>query len=283
MQHIEQLSELRTIRQEWASAGETVAFVPTMGNLHEGHLRLVDHAHQLADRVVVSIFVNPMQFSANEDLDKYPRTLAADCEALRARGADLIFTPTASMIYPNGLEQQTYVEVPGIGDILCGASRPGHFRGVATIVCKLFNMVQPEYAVFGKKDYQQLMVIRLMTQDLSLPVEIHGVETERAADGLALSSRNGYLSAGERSQATQIYQVMQWIAQGLKAGSEPSALEHEGQRMLAEAGFTPDYLSIRRQADLQIPETSDQALVILVAAYLGKTRLIDNLEVSRAP
>lgn len=283
MLHIEQLSELRQLRKEWAQAGETVAFVPTMGNLHEGHLRLVDHARQLADRVVVSIFVNPMQFSANEDLDKYPRTLDADCDSLRARGVDLVFTPTASMIYPNGLEQQTYVEVPGIGDILCGASRPGHFRGVATIVCKLFNMVQPEHAVFGKKDYQQLMVIRLMTQDLSLPVQIYGVETERASDGLALSSRNGYLSTSERAQATQIYQVMQWVAQALQAGREPSGLEQEGKRMLAEAGFTPDYLSIRRQTDLQLPEASDQALVILVAAYLGKTRLIDNLEVIRSP
>ncbi|WP_194757048.1 pantoate--beta-alanine ligase [Aliidiomarina indica] len=283
MQKIEQLAELRQVRTQWARAGESVAFVPTMGNLHEGHLRLVDHARSVADRVVVSIFVNPMQFSANEDLDKYPRTMAADCKALEARGVDLVFTPTADTIYPKGLAQQTYVEVPGIGDILCGTSRPGHFRGVATIVCKLFNMVQPEHAVFGKKDYQQLMVIRLMTQDLSLPVMIHGVETERASDGLALSSRNGYLNAEERTQAAQIYQLLRWMEQQLQAGEDPIELEHRGQASLTEAGFKPDYLSIRRRSDLQLPTADDHQLVILVAAYLGTTRLIDNWEVNRTP
>ncbi|RUO30145.1 pantoate--beta-alanine ligase [Aliidiomarina sanyensis] len=281
MQHLETLEALRNLRQRYRQLGESVAFVPTMGNLHEGHLRLVDHAKTLADRVIVSIFVNPMQFGQNEDLDAYPRTLAADCEALQARGVDGVFTPTSALVYPKGLAAQTFVEVPEISQILCGAARPGHFRGVATIVCKLFNMVQPEHAVFGKKDYQQLKVIRLMTEDLSLPIAIHGVDTERAHDGLALSSRNGYLSAEERAQAIQIYQVMQALAAGVQAGQAIAELEVRGQQALVDAGFKPDYVAIRRQADLQPAEASDEALVILVAAYLGKTRLIDNLEVWR--
>lgn len=282
MLHLETLEQLRRARQLWAESKASVAFVPTMGNLHEGHLRLVAAARELADKVIVSIYVNPMQFGANEDLDKYPRTLAADMEKLTAAGADAVFTPDTSMIYPRGLGDQTYVEVPGISDILCGASRPGHFRGVATIVCKLFNMVQPDHAVFGKKDYQQLMVIRLMSQDLSLPLTIHGIDTVRADDGLALSSRNGYLSTAERQQATAVYRSMQAVAHALQGErNDFQNIEQEARSILKDAGFTPDYVSIRRQADLTPPSAEDTQLVVLVAAYLGKTRLIDNLEINR--
>lgn len=282
MLHLESLEQLRNVRRQWADAKDTVAFVPTMGNLHDGHLRLVAAAKQLAHKVIVSIYVNPMQFGVNEDLDKYPRTLAADMAKLTDVGADAVFTPDTQMIYPRGLSEQTYVEVPGLSDILCGASRPGHFRGVATIVCKLFNMVQPDHAVFGKKDYQQLMVIRLMSQDLSLPLEIHGIDTVRADDGLALSSRNGYLSVAERQQATAVYRAMQAAAEALQAGRDDySRIEQEAQVLLKGAGFTPDYVSIRRQADLALPNAGDSKLVVLVAAYLGKTRLIDNLEIRR--
>ncbi|RUO19771.1 pantoate--beta-alanine ligase [Aliidiomarina haloalkalitolerans] len=282
MLHLETLEQLRRTRQQWAESKASVAFVPTMGNLHEGHLRLVAAARELADKVIVSIYVNPMQFGANEDLDKYPRTLAADMEKLTAAGADAVFTPDTSMIYPRGLGDQTYVEVPGISDTLCGASRPGHFRGVATIVCKLFNMVQPDHAVFGKKDYQQLMVIRLMSQDLSLPLTIHGIDTVRADDGLALSSRNGYLSTAERQQATAVYRSMQAVAHALQGErNDFQNIEQEARSILKDAGFTPDYVSIRRQADLTPPSAEDTQLVVLVAAYLGKTRLIDNLEINR--
>ncbi|MCL5256160.1 MAG: pantoate--beta-alanine ligase [Gammaproteobacteria bacterium] len=282
MLHLESLEQLRSVRRQWADAKDTVAFVPTMGNLHDGHLRLVAAAKKLASKVIVSIYVNPMQFGANEDLDKYPRTLAADMAKLADVGADAVFTPDTQMIYPRGLSEQTYVEVPGLSDILCGASRPGHFRGVATIVCKLLNMVQPDHAVFGKKDYQQLMVIRLMSQDLSLPLEIHGIDTVRADDGLALSSRNGYLSVAERQQATAVYRAMQAVAEALQAGRDDySHIEQEAQVLLKGAGFTPDYVSIRRQADLALPSADDSKLVVLVAAYLGKTRLIDNLEIRR--
>lgn len=281
MLHLESLEQLRKTRRQWSQQGSLVAFVPTMGNLHEGHLQLVDAAKKLADKVVVSIYVNPMQFGANEDLDKYPRTLTADMQALTTRGADAVFTPDTSMVYPRGLSQQTYVEVPNVSDILCGASRPGHFRGVATVVCKLFNMVQPDHAVFGKKDYQQLLVIRLMAEDLSLPVTIHGIDTVRASDGLALSSRNGYLSDAEREQATSVYRAMQHIAEALTAGHKDyHRLESEAKLLLKNNGFTPDYVSIRRQLDLAPAAADDRQLVILVAAYIGKTRLIDNLEVS---
>ncbi|MCH8502385.1 MAG: pantoate--beta-alanine ligase [Aliidiomarina sp.] len=281
MLHLESLEQLRKTRRQWSQQGSVVAFVPTMGNLHEGHLQLVDAAKKLADKVIVSIYVNPLQFGANEDLDKYPRTLAADMQALTARGADAVFTPDTGLIYPRGLSEQTYVEVPHLSDILCGASRPGHFRGVATIVCKLFNMVQPDHAVFGKKDYQQLMVIRLMAEDLSLPVSIHGIETIRANDGLALSSRNGYLSDHEHKQATSVYRAMQQIAEALQSGRKDfSTLENDAKLLLKANGFTPDYVSIRRQHDLAPAADHDHQLVILVAAYLGKTRLIDNLEVS---
>lgn len=273
------LSELRGWRAQQTT--DPIALVPTMGNLHQGHLQLVKRAQQATSQVVVSIFVNPMQFAANEDLDRYPRTFAEDCAALEALGVTAVFAPTVEDVYPRGVANQTSVTVPEISDILCGASRPGHFRGVATIVCKLFNMVQPDIAVFGQKDYQQLQVIRLMAADLSMSVDIIGEPTQRAEDGLALSSRNGYLTAEERAQAPFIYQLLQQLAEQLQQGVAPAEVEQRGLTALTEQGFRPDYLSVRRQQDLQLPAAADTKLVILLAAHLGNTRLIDNLCMQR--
>jgi pantoate--beta-alanine ligase len=278
MQQLTSLEELRAWRAQLTG---TVALVPTMGNLHEGHLKLVDRAQQLADHVVVSIFVNPMQFGANEDLASYPRTFDADCIALAERGAHAVFAPTVADVYPRGLEQQTYIEVPDISEILCGASRPGHFRGVATIVAKLFNMVQPQVAVFGEKDFQQLQVIRLMTRDLSLPVDVIGMPTERASDGLALSSRNGYLSQEHRTAAPVLYRSLQRIADDIKAQEKPETALKNAASVIEKAGFTIDYFELRRREDLAPATASDRELVVLVAAFIGKTRLIDNLQFER--
>lgn len=283
MQQISTISALRTQRQLWRDSNQRVAFVPTMGNLHSGHLKLVRQAQTVADRVVVSIYVNPLQFGANEDLDAYPRTLQADLDALQALDVDAVFTPANEDIYPRGLAAQTFIEVPDISELLCGASRPGHFRGVATIVCKLFNMVQPDVALFGKKDFQQLQVIRLMVADLSLPVDIIGVDTEREESGLAKSSRNGYLSAAEKATAAVIYQVLQHSTQRLADGdSNFLSLEAEGEKCLRDAGLQPEYVSIRDKRTLQKPlnTTHSEYLIVLIAARLGNTRLIDNMEVS---
>ncbi|MDX3775108.1 pantoate--beta-alanine ligase [Chromatiaceae bacterium AAb-1] len=280
MNIISSITELRAQVQQWRKAGERIAFVPTMGNLHNGHFRLVDIARQHADRVIVSIFVNPMQFGANEDLDKYPRTLQQDCTGLTTHGADAVFIPTPEMIYPRGLDVQTYVEVPLLGDGHCGQSRPGHFRGVSTIVCKLFNLVQPDVACFGQKDYQQLAIIRQMVTDLSLPVEIIGVATERAADGLALSSRNGYLTAEQLLQAPALYQTLQWLQQQINAGQHNyRELEQQAADRLNSSGFKTDYLNISDRTTLLPATTAQQPKVILAAAYIGNTRLIDNIEV----
>lgn len=278
---ISDIKVLRATVKAWRQEGHTVAFVPTMGNLHQGHLKLVDEARQRADKVIVSIFVNPMQFGANEDLAKYPRTLAEDCAGLTDHQADAVFTPTPELIYPKGLDVQTAVDVPFIGDNHCGASRPGHFRGVSTIVTKLFNLVQPDIALFGKKDYQQLAVIRALTIDLSFPIEIIGIDTERAADGLALSSRNGYLSAEQRATAPLIYQQLQWLAQQIRdqGASDFRALEQQVRETLSQAGFRPDYVNICQRHNLELANDMSSPLVILLAAYLGTTRLIDNLEV----
>ena len=278
---ISDIKVLRATVKAWRQEGHTVAFVPTMGNLHQGHLKLVDEARQRADKVIVSIFVNPMQFGANEDLAKYPRTLAEDCAGLTDHQADAVFTPTPELIYPKGLDVQTAVDVPFIGDNHCGASRPGHFRGVSTIVTKLFNLVQPDIALFGKKDYQQLAVIRALTIDLSFPIEIIGIDTERASDGLALSSRNGYLSTEQRATAPLIYQQLQWLAQQIRdqAASDFRALEQQVRETLSQAGFRPDYVNICQRHNLELANDSKSPLVILLAAYLGTTRLIDNLEV----
>jgi len=280
MNIISSINDLRAQIRQWRLAGERIAFVPTMGNLHNGHFRLVDIARQHADRVIVSIFVNPMQFGANEDLDNYPRTLEQDCAGLTAHGADAVFTPTPDMMYPRGLDVQTYVEVPLLGDRHCGQSRTGHFRGVSTIVCKLFNLVQPDIACFGQKDYRQLAIIRQMVTDLSLPIEIIGVPTERATDGLALSSRNGYLTAEQRTQAPALYQTLQWLKQQINTGQHHyRQLEQQATERLNNSGFKTDYLNISDRNTLEPATATEQPKVILAAAYIGNTRLIDNIEV----
>ncbi|SIQ77770.1 pantothenate synthetase [Shewanella morhuae] len=275
------IDDIRTQVRAWRAKGETIAFVPTMGNLHQGHITLVREAAQKCDHVVVSIFVNPMQFGQNEDLDAYPRTLAADSAAITAAGAELLFTPTPAVMYPKGLSQQTFVEVPMISDVLCGASRPGHFRGVATIVCKLFNIVQPDLAFFGNKDYQQLLVIQAMVEDLSLPIEIIGVDTIREDSGLAMSSRNCYLTDTEKAAAPALKIAIDAMAKGIKQGESIDAVTEQAQASLVAAGFTPDYLEIRHAHTLEAAQRQDQALVILAAAYIGKARLIDNLRFER--
>ncbi len=277
----ERIATLRERVAAWRHAGQRIGFVPTMGNLHAGHLALVAEARRLAERVVVSIFVNPLQFGPQEDLAAYPRTLARDQELLAGAGTDLLFAPTVEAVYPRGQAEQTRVEVPGISDILCGASRPGHFVGVATVVCKLFNMVQPDLAVFGEKDFQQLQVIRLMTLDLSLPVAVHGLATVREADGLAMSSRNGYLTAEERARAPALYQTLRRCAERLRQGQDIATVEGQAGEEIAAAGFGPDYFSVRRAADLALPQAGDRELVVLAAARLGRARLIDNLRVER--
>ena len=271
--------QIRRLRME----GKRVALVPTMGNLHDGHMKLVDEAKARADVVVVSIFVNPMQFDRPEDLARYPRTLQEDCEKLNKRKVDLVFAPSVKEIYPNGTETHTYVDVPGLSTMLEGASRPGHFRGVSTIVSKLFNLVQPDIACFGEKDFQQLALIRKMVADMGFDIEIVGVPIMRAKDGLALSSRNGYLTAEQRKIAPGLYKVLSSIADKLQAGERDldEIIAIAGQE-LNEKGFRADDIQIR-DADtlLEVSETSKRA-VILVAAWLGDARLIDNKMVELA-
>ena len=271
--------QIRRLRME----GKRVALVPTMGNLHDGHMKLVDEAKARADVVVVSIFVNPMQFDRPEDLARYPRTLQEDCEKLNKRKVDLVFAPSVKEIYPNGTETHTYVDVPGLSTMLEGASRPGHFRGVSTIVSKLFNLVQPDIACFGEKDFQQLALIRKMVADMGFDIEIVGVPIMRAKDGLALSSRNGYLTAEQRKIAPGLYKVLSSIADKLQVGERglDEIIAIAGQE-LNEKGFRADDIQIR-DADtlLEVSETSKRA-VILVAAWLGDARLIDNKMVELA-
>ncbi len=256
---------------------QPVVFVPTMGNLHEGHIALVEEARRHGRCVVVSIFVNPLQFGAGEDLDKYPRTLEADCRKLQAAGADIVFTPGALELFP--APQQFQVEPPPIASELCGAFRPGHFRGVATIVLKLFNIVQPACAVFGKKDYQQLHIIRGMVREFDLPLEIVACETSRAADGLALSSRNGYLNPQERAEAPRLYRNLLAIREAVASGRHDfTVLENTASADLASHGWQVDYISLRNANTLQPAQAGDTSLVVLGAARLGTTRLIDNLE-----
>lgn len=260
------------------AVGASVGLAPTMGNLHAGHLALVQEARKRCDMVIASIYVNPLQFGQNEDLHEYPRTLEADLEALAQAQTDAVFLPDDHTMYPRGLESLTMVEVPHLSDILCGEHRPGHFRGVATVVVRLLNMVTPDIAFFGKKDYQQLMVIRRMVDDLAIPVDIVGVDVVRDADGLALSSRNRYLDATQRRNAPHLYKTLVWIAEQLRAGREIADLERTAIRRLEERGFVPDYVSIRRASDLEHATKQDIELVILAAARLGQARLIDNLE-----
>lgn len=255
-----------------------IAFVPTMGNLHEGHISLMQQARAHADTVVASIFVNRLQFGPSEDFDKYPRTFQADCDKLAAAGVDVLFAPTENDLYP---EPQHYmVDPPAIQDLLEGEFRPGHFRGVATVVLKLFNCVQPQVGFFGKKDYQQLMVIRNMVRQLALPIEVIGGETVRAEDGLALSSRNTYLSPAERCIAPQLYQEMRRLRDALRAGeTDYTQLEQEAMANLDSRGWKSDYVAVRQQCDLLPPQNPAAPRVIVAAARLGRTRLIDNLEV----
>lgn len=279
---LEEIDALRRQVQRWRKADDSIALVPTMGNLHPGHLKLVEVAMEMADRVVVSIFVNPMQFGESEDFAAYPRTMEEDTESLTALGTDLLFAPAVSDVYPASSGSQTRVEVPEISDIFCGTSRPGHFVGVATVVCKLFNMVQPDSAVFGEKDFQQLMVIRRMTEDLSFPIRIHGVPTVREEDGLARSSRNGYLTTEERACAPVIYRLLQQAADKIRAGdTNYERIETQAQESLKAEGFRPDYFRVVRARDLAEPSRNDKELVILAAAYLGKARLIDNITLTR--
>ena len=264
------------------AAGKCIAFVPTMGNLHAGHRHLMETARRHADAVVASIYVNPLQFGLQEDFGAYPRTYEADRAVLEAAGVELLFYPDDAVMYPRGREASTRVEVPGVSDILCGVSRPGHFSGVATVVHRLFRLVAPDVALFGKKDYQQLLVIRLMAADFGLPIEIVGVDTVRELDGLALSSRNAYLTPAERRVAPRLYATLQAAAGQIGDGT-PAAnfgrIEADAVSALAAAGLRPDYVSIRRQQDLAAPGPGDRQLVVLAAAWLGRARLIDNLEV----
>lgn len=261
------------------SRATRVALVPTMGNLHDGHIALMNAAREYASTVIASVFVNRLQFGQGEDFDQYPRTFDADCERLAAAGVDHLFVPAESEMYPT--PQHYYVEPdPAHASILEGAFRPGHFRGVATVVLKLFNIVQPDVALFGKKDYQQVMLLKNMVRELALPIEIVARETSRADDGLALSSRNGYLSESERAEAPRLHQQLSAVAEAVRGGAGHFAqLESAALAELAQHGWKPDYLTVRRRADLQLPETLDNPLVVLAAARLGTTRLIDNIEI----
>ncbi|VVN90339.1 pantoate--beta-alanine ligase [Pseudomonas fluorescens] len=281
MNTVKTVRELRAAVARARNEGKRIGFVPTMGNLHSGHAALVTKAAQRVDFVVASIFVNPLQFGAGEDLDKYPRTLAADQETLLQAGCHLLFAPTVEEMYPDGMTGQTRVSVPQLSEGLCGASRPGHFEGVATVVNKLFNMVQPDLAIFGEKDFQQLAVIRALVHDLNLPIQIIGEPTVRAADGLALSSRNGFLSEEQRAIAPELYRSLSQIAKAIEQGERdyPKLLSAQKQQ-LEGVGFRPDYLEIRQAISLRPATADDRDLVILVAAFLGTTRLIDNLHLN---
>ncbi|MBL8405900.1 MAG: pantoate--beta-alanine ligase [Dechloromonas sp.] len=255
-----------------------IVFVPTMGNLHAGHISLMEQARAHGDTVVASIFVNRLQFGPNEDFDKYPRTFQADCDKLAAAGVDVLFAPTEADLYPE--PQEYVVEPPAIQHVLDGEFRPGHFRGVATVVLKLFNIVQPDAALFGKKDYQQLMVIRNMTRQLALPIDVIGGETVRATDGLALSSRNGYLSDAERAEAPRLYRLLNEIRDAVRNGDTDTVkLENAAMSALDAAGWKTDYVAIRQQSDLAMPKGVNAPLVVLAASRLGSTRLIDNIEI----
>ena len=275
MKIIHTIQELR----DWRREAGSVAFVPTMGNLHEGHLALVREAAKRADKVVVSIFVNRLQFGQGEDFDRYPRTLEQDAAKLAGEGVAVLFAPNEQELYPN-VAQQYNVEPPNLQNELCGAFRPGHFRGVATVVAKLFNIVEPDYACFGKKDYQQLVILQGMAADLNFRVEIVPVDIGRAADGLALSSRNQYLSEAERKQAPQLYRELQAVARAVENGNRDyAALEQQAAANLKQAGWQVDYVEIRHAGNLQVAHVGDSELVVLAAARLGNTRLIDNIEI----
>lgn len=273
--------ELRDIVAGWRRDGYRIAFVPTMGNLHDGHLSLLDRAREIADRTVVSIFVNPIQFGKGEDYATYPSTLEEDKAKLARNGLDVLFAPNLAQLYPGGMEEDTRVTVPGLSTILCGEFRPGHFSGVATVVTKLFCSVQPDCALFGNKDLQQLMVIRRMVDDLCMPIEVIGQPIVRESDGLAMSSRNSYLSEDEREIAPKIYAALQQAVRDVsEPGADFRAIEARSLESLRDAGFKPEYFGIRRAADLLAAEPDERELAILTAAWLGGARLIDNIQVS---
>mgnify|MGYP000031679110 FL=1 len=277
MKRVETIAEVRAQVRAWKAEGLRVGFVPTMGNLHVGHLKLVEAAREHCDRTVASIFVNPTQFGPGEDYESYPRTLDADLRQLEQKSTDLVFAPPVEEMYPGG-EPRTWVNVEGLDQYLCGASRPGHFRGVATVVTKLFNIVAPDLAAFGEKDYQQLAIIRRMVRDLCMPVEILGVPTERESDGLAVSSRNGYLSESERSLAPELYHHLLQARDAIQAGERNyPELCRTMSRALEERGFTVDYFDVVNAETLAPAGPDDRQLVIAAAAWLGKPRLIDNM------
>lgn len=281
MEIIASLPELRARIAQWKHNGRRIGFVPTMGNLHAGHYSLIELARQHADRIVASVFVNPIQFGPAEDFARYPRTPGADADGLDAAGCDVLWLPSVETMYPNGLEATVQVRVPAMTDVLEGAHRPGHFDGVTTVVAHLFNQVQPDLAVFGRKDYQQLAVIRTLVRDLSFPVEILAAQTQRECDGLALSSRNQYLSAQERPMAAAIHKTLQQMRAWMLAGMPRAAVEATALDTLQSDGFVVDYVAVRRD-DLCEPDDRDRHLVALIAARLGRTRLIDNLAFERA-
>ena len=279
MQLIHSITEMQSYSRVWQQAGLKIAFVPTMGNLHAGHLSLVEKATEVADRVVVSVFVNPLQFNDSSDFDAYPRTLDADIQKLDDYRVDALFVPSEKELYPRGREQMTMVEVPALSTILEGSSRPGHFRGVATVVAKLFNCVQPQVAILGEKDFQQLLVIKQMVVDLNFPIEIIGMPTRREEDGLAMSSRNSRLSEEERQKAPALYRALRTTRDKIRAGERDFArLEARAMEHITGEGMLPEYLRVRSANDLGSPQINDD-LVIVAAARLGQTRLIDNIRI----
>ena len=281
MKVIEDKGELRELVAEWRRAGDHIAVVPTMGNLHAGHISLVDIARQHAERVVVTVFVNPTQFGAGEDFDTYPRTIDKDTRRLKTVSADVLFAPNESVVYPFGHENATRVIVPGLTEHLCGSFRPGHFDGVTSVVARLFALVQPDTAVFGQKDYQQQLVIRRMVDDLNLPVRVVTAPTVREDDGLAMSSRNAYLDEDEREVAPRLFETLQGIEESLQGGDAAfEKLEQDAMAQLEQAGFDPEYVAIRNARDLAPPEADCREFVVLAAARLGAARLIDNVLVT---
>lgn len=277
METIARADELRARIAAWRARGERIGFVPTMGNLHAGHFSLIDIARRHAERVVASVFVNPTQFGPNEDFASYPRTLSDDQRGLEAARCDLLFAPAVEEIYPFGAASTVRVDVPGVSETLDGAARPGHFAGVATVVVKLFNLVQPDAAVFGQKDYQQLLVIRRMVTDLRMPIEIVGAPTMREGNGLAMSSRNQYLTGEERDRAAIIFATLNAMRDAARAGKAIAEIEQHASRDLKSAGLNPDYAVIRRADDLAVADRAEGDLIALIAARLGRARLIDNL------
>jgi pantoate--beta-alanine ligase len=277
MKTVRDIETLREIVQGWRQDGENVVLVPTMGNLHRGHMSLVSLAHEQAERVIVTAFVNPAQFGPNEDFENYPRTMETDRRRLSRAGVDVLFAPTSEVIYPAGEADETRVCVPQVSTILCGQFRPGHFDGVTSVVCRLLNIVQPDIAVFGQKDYQQLVIIRRMVSDLHIPVKIIAGQTLRETDGVAMSSRNQYLSDEERAQAPALFQALKDCRDRLVGGDRDyAAIEADSMKSLQEAGFSPEYFSVRKAGDLSAPVPGWRNLVIMAAARLGSARLIDN-------